>query len=180
MHDVSGRDIAALFDPRPIVIVGACTDEGAANFATIIWAMPISHHPSMVAFALRETSRTMELLRASGALSLSILPATEEGVRIAEACGTVSGRKADKAAAVPHAVVSLEPGAFVPIPEAATSWLICAVDDIRPAGDHLLVTCTVDKARTSAPRDERGRIAPAGEDALLCIQHGDYAQAIRI
>ncbi len=180
MHDACGRDIAALFDPRPVVIVGACTEEGAANFATIIWATPVSHEPPMVAFALRERSKTMELLRASGALSLSILPATEEGVRITEACGNTSGHRTDKAACVPHAVVSSGTSAFVPIPEAATSWLICTVDDIRPAGDHLLVTCTVDKARTSAPRDEHGHIAPAGKDALLCIQHGAYAHALRI
>ena len=60
---VDGRDVAALQDPRPMAVIGAAGTDGEACFATVIWVTPLSHTPPMLAFALREKSRTMQLIK---------------------------------------------------------------------------------------------------------------------
>ena len=199
---ITGRDVAALQDPRPVCIIGACglrdevpdvtshLDEAIeCGFATVIWVTPVSHSPAMLVFALREKSRTMELLRASKACSVSLLPTSRRGIEITEACGGKSGHRVDKGALIPHAWVNMNgelltcaedtPGGIpcmacqpVPVPTEAISWMTCQVTDVRPAGDHLLVTCDVISAHSAEARDEKGRIAPAS--TLLCVQHGAY------
>lgn len=104
---LSGRDVAALHDARPICLVGARSDEGEVGFATVIWATPISHSPAMVAFALREKSHTMGIIRATGRFSLCVPFADAEGIRLAELCGKNTGHAIDKGAAVPHDLVSM-------------------------------------------------------------------------
>ncbi len=180
---VEGRDVAALQDPRPVCLIGACDEAGKANFATVIWVTPVSHKPPMIAFALREKSHTMQLIRASGVFSIATLPATADAVEAMEFCGGNTGRLVDKGAAVPHFTVPVEPASrddaapetapLVPVCDIATSWVTAAVDSIAPAGDHLLVVGTVREAHTGAPRDARGQLIP--HDTLLCVQHGTYA-----
>ena len=179
---VEGRDVAALQDPRPVCLIGACDDAGTANFATVIWVTPVSHKPPMIAFALREKSHTMQLIRASRAFSVSTLPATADAVETMEFCGGNTGKLVDKGARVAHFTVPVEPmqtdGTSAPVPlvpicDIATSWVTASVDSIAPAGDHLLVVGTVREARTCAPRDEHGQLIPHGN--LLCVQHGTYA-----
>lgn len=170
---VEGRDIAAVMDPRPIVIVGAYDPVAErVGFATIIWATPVSHTPPMVAFALRAGSHTMGIIRRTGRFSLSVLPPDAEGERIAEACGNASGRSVDKGAIVAHA---LHDG--TPIPSHAYGWEVCEVESISEAGDHLLAVGRVTEAASAAERDAEGRLAPRG--TLLCIQHGAYASLAR-
>lgn len=164
----SGRDVAALHDPRPACIVGAAGAGGRIGFATVIWATPISHTPPLVAFALRERSHTMGLLRASGRFSLCTLPADGEAARLVELCGSTSGHQEDKGAQVPHRLVE-----GVPVPICALSWEACRVESIQEAGDHLLVIGCVEAAATRCgQRDERGRLLPF--ETLLCVQHGAY------
>lgn len=166
---IEGRDVAAIMDPRPLVLVGAWDpEEKRVGFATIIWATPVSHAPAMTAFALRAKSHTMGLIQRTGRFSLSVLPPGEESERLVEACGNVSGHAFDKGELVPHAI---HEGA--PLPDHAFSWEICDVDSITETGDHLLVVGRVLEAASAAPRDAKGRLAPRG--TLLCIQHGDYA-----
>lgn len=166
---IKERDIAAIMDPRPLVIVGAWDPTmQRTGFATIIWATPISHDPALVAFALREGSHTMSIVRKTGRFSLSMLPADTESERIVDACGSSSGRTTDKGALVAHTVFQ-----DAPIPEHAFSWEVCEVESITGAGDHLLVVGRVLEAASAAPRDEKGRLAP--RTTLLCVQHDDYA-----
>lgn len=186
-EQVEGRDIAALADARPACIIGARSDAGEVCFATVIWATPVSHAPALVAFALRERSHTMGIIRATGRFSLSTPPADARGVQLVKYCGGNTGRLVDKGAAVPHALVELRNGeggdgsegehgaALVPVPLHSYSWLAGKVESIREAGDHLLVVGHVTRAATQAPRDERGLLTP--HNTLLCVQHGVYAKA---
>lgn len=168
LSPVEGRDIAALMDPRPLVIVGAYDPaEERVGFATVIWAMPVSHDPAMVAFALRERSHTMELIQRTGRFSLSVLPPDAESERIVEACGSSTGHTVDKGALVAHRLRE-----DTPVPDHAYGWELCEVGSIAPTGDHLLVIGYVEQAASAAPRDEKGRLAP--RETLLCIQHGCY------
>lgn len=170
---VTGRDIAALQDPRPMIIIGACSPNGETCFATVIWVTPLSHNPPLIAFALRAKSRTMQLIQQSRACSVTTLPATEKAVELAEYCGTTSGNIVDKASQVPHFIATAENGSPVPVPELAYAWEVCRVNDIQQAGDHLLVICSVEKAHIDCERDEKGQLIP--HDMLLCVQHGTYA-----
>lgn len=199
LEPACGRDIAAIHDPRPLVIVGARGTGGEVGFATIIWATPVSHTPPLVALALRARSHTMGLLRESGAFSLATLPADADAARLAELCGNRTGHAFDKAAAVDYVLVaaggaapaedaededaaapaagtrdeSADGAALVPVPAMALSWETCAVRSVQEAGDHLLVIGEVTRAATRGSRDDAGRLAPV--ETLLCIHHGAYA-----
>ncbi|MDO4182850.1 MAG: flavin reductase family protein [Coriobacteriia bacterium] len=198
-EQVEGRDVSALLDPRPTIIIGATGERKSLGFATIIWVTPVSHKPAMLAFALRESSYTMSLIQKCGCFSINVLPATPEAGRLAQVCGTRSGWNMLKDGLIPH---RYEPVSFdreetrrelvhkkglfrkeqykevtktyheeskVPIVECATSWLACKVDSVQPAGDHLLVVGTVLTAMTTAPRNAQGHLAPT--NVLQCIQH---------
>ena len=134
----------------------------------------------MIAFALREKSHTMQLIRTSGVFSICTLPATREAISAMEFCGSNTGKLVDKGARIPHFTVPVELAAadspaspLAPVCDIAASWVTAAVDSIAPAGDHLLVVGTVREAHIDAPRDERGQLVPEG--TLLCVQHGTYA-----
>ncbi|MDD6289923.1 MAG: flavin reductase family protein [Eggerthellales bacterium] len=208
-QQVHGRDVAALLDPRPTLVVGARgTHEmrKEVGFATILWAMPVSHEPAMVAIALREKSHTMHCLKDAGSFSLNVLPANETGTYLAQVCGTRTGWTRKKVGMVPHHQVTVEYdktqtievevprfGIFrrvkteervetvhhveqVPVLDAATSWMTCQVDHIEEAGDHLLVVAYVLEAHTCAPRNPETELLEP-EDALLCVQHGAWARS---
>lgn len=204
----TGRDIAALQDPRPTIIIGARGMTKDIGFATIIWTMPISHTPPMVAIALRETSHTMKCLSATDCFSINILPATDEAIELAQFCGTRTGLKIRKAPLVDHRFV---PVSFdktytktvevakktlfraakteevseerhiettVPVVNCAASWMTCSVDHIEQAGDHMLIVANVLEAYTSAERNDAGHLEPT--DVLQCIQHGAYGKVFRM
>ena len=167
MQPATGRDIAALMDPRPACVIGAC-HEGSVGFATVIWVTPDS--PALVAFALREASHTMGLLRASGRFSIAVPLANEAGMELIETCGNQSGHGVDKGALVSHQMIE-----GVPVPCEAYAWEACIVRSIQEAGDHLLVIGEVERAATACDqRDGRGRLLPF--DGLLCVQHGAYGK----
>lgn len=187
---VRGRDIAALHDARPACLIGARSDEGEVCFATVIWVTPLSHDPAMVAFALREKSHTMGIIRQTGSFSISVPPADQEGIRLVEFCGKNTGRATSKGDAVAHELINIgeinaegsdsyacasHSPRLVPIPLHTYSWAACSVESIQQTGDHLLVIGKVVQAATRAPRDARGQLVPS--DSLLCVQHGHYAKA---
>lgn len=172
---VSGRDISALMNPRPITIASA-EHEDAASFATIAWATPVSHEPPYLVISIKSASATYQHLAASGVFGLSIIDAGHpEATTISEYCGMTTGAEVDKLAAVPHKTVEFEIGGAqrtFHFPEIALSRIICEVEDIRPVGDfHQLVTARISDARTRAGRDDRGRVS--SEDTLLCVQKDD-------
>lgn len=204
----TGRDIAALLDPRPTIVIGARGMTKDIGFATIIWAMPISHKPPMVAIALRETSHTMKCLSASDCFSINVLPATEEAIELAQFCGTRTGLKIRKAPLVEHRFVPavfdkehtkkvqvakktlFHPAKYeevsethhiettIPVVNCATSWMTCSVDHIEQAGDHQLIVANVLEAYTNAPRNEHGHLEPT--DVLQCIQHDAFGKVYRM
>lgn len=166
--EASGRDVAAILDPCPLTIIGAADEEGRIGLATVIWAMPVSHNPAMLAIALRAKSHTMGIVRQTGRFSLTTLPSDEESVRIVEHCGNNTGHRLDKTQVVECEIID-----GLPVPVHALSWELCEVESISEAGDHLLVLAKVSSAASRASRDEKNRLAPV--ETLLCIQHGAYA-----
>ncbi len=181
-RQVTGRDVAALLNPRPVVIIGA-HDGNETGFATVAWITPISHDPALLAFALRAQSHTMGLIRATGAFSVSVLDArASDSIEAAAYCGNGSGYREDKGKGLAHQLVKPQStdgnesaDGELPVVAGALSWLACKVEDIREAGDHLLTTALVTEAHTRCESDGKGRISSV--DALLCIQHDTFAIA---
>lgn len=164
----TGRDVAAILNPAPLTIIGACGTDGRIGLATVLWAMPVSHKPAMVAFALRAKSHTMSLIRDTQRFSLSTLPADAESARIVEHCGNNSGHRLDKSEAVECELVE-----GLPVVSHALAWELCEVESIQETGDHLLVVGHVMQAASKGSYDEKERLAPT--ETLLCVQHGAYA-----
>ena len=178
MRPIEGRDVAASLGPRPIVVIGA-RDGDAIGFATVAWAMPVSHKPPMVAFALRTKSHTFGLVRATGRFTISVPDAClDDAVATVEKCGNKTGALVDKGELVDWRLLpaagksTREP---LPVLAGALTAFECRVDHLDPAGDHMLVIGYVDRAWSRARSDERGRIDAT--DALLCVQHDLFATA---
>ena len=199
-----GRDIAALQDPRPACVIGALSDAGEVGFATVIWVTPLSHSPAMVAFALREKSHTMGIIRETGRFSISVPPADAEGVRLIEFCGGNTGHRVDKGAEVEHKLVSVTPaeGADDAQRDADSAGQEPALDpgddaasDPEAALVPVLAHCysweagTIDSiqpagdhllaigtiTRAETRAPRNDRGQLIPQDGLLCVQHGHYA-----
>lgn len=173
LKPIEGRDVAASLGPHPIVVVGSRIGDEIC-FATVAWATPVSHTPPMVAFSLRAKSRTFQLVEKSGRFSLSTPDASLTGA--VETCGNKTGNVVDKSALVewmllPHRDKSQREA--LPALSGALTAFDCVVENIAPAGDHMLVVGTVQQAFSRAGTDERGRIDAT--DALLCVQHDWFA-----
>ena len=205
-QEATGRDVAALLDPRPTLIVASAGTRKNRGFATILWATPISHDPAMLVIALRDRSHTMGCIKDSGCFSLNVMPATQQALDLAQLCGTRSGRSVNKVPLVKHHMTTVsyevtkthevmvkKAGLFrkaryeqvtetqecvreVPLVDLASSWLICAVDHIEETGDHLLVVAKVVSAQTTAKRNDQGQLEPF--DVLQCVQHGCFGKVV--
>lgn len=182
---ISGRDTAASLGPRPLAIIGARKGD-ELGFATVAWAIPVSHTPPMVAFSLRAKSHTFQLLQETKAFSISTPDASQ--ISAAEACGNTSGHIADKTSLVnwmfiPEENTDQEESAkesannceALPALADALTVFSCTVDDIIKTGDHMLVLGKVKAAWSRAGLDVKSRIDAT--EALLCVQHDLFAQA---
>ena len=178
MRAIEVRDVAASLGPRPIAIIGA-RDGDAIGFATVAWAMPASHTPPMVAFALRTKSHTFGLVRQTGRFTISVPDATvDDAVETVEICGNKTGNAVDKGELVDWRLLpTAEKSVKEPLPAIAGALTVfeCRVDSLKPAGDHMLVLGWVDRAWSRAGSDDRGRIDAT--DALLCVQHDLFTTA---
>ena len=176
LTEVCGRDVAALLNPRPAALIGAYR-HGRVNFTTVAWITPVSHDPAMLAFAVRERSYTLSLLKETRRCSINLLDA--HLAQTALWCGSHSGHAEDKGARLAHTLAPL-PATPQTLPHVcgALSVLDCQVNSMQKTGDHLLVVATIDHAYTRCPRDEQGRITAF--DTLLCVQHDTFAQAAAI
>ena len=115
-----------------VYVVGAAHREQRDAF-TAAWIMQVSFDPVLLALSVNPHNATYELMRASGAFTVSVLKAGQ--LDLAQRFGTQSGRDHDKLAGVRwHAGRS---GA--PILDEALAFFDCELVDRVPAGDHELV-----------------------------------------
>ena len=178
MRAIEGRDVAASLGPRPIAVIGA-RDGDRIGFATVAWAMPVSHTPPMGAFALRSKSYTFGLVRNTRRFSVSVPDASiDDAVKTIEICGNKTGSLVDKSELIDWRLLpAAEKSIKEPLPALAGALTVleCRMEKIEPAGDHLLVIGYVDRAWSRGGSDARGRLDAT--DALLCVQHDLFATA---
>lgn len=135
--------------PYGVYVLGSVDDAGP-NVMVADWVMQVSFDPRMVAVAFERDSSTLGRVRANGRLSVNLLPADDDSMRMAMGFvqpanpSKVEGRNAatgrvDKLAGVAHRII--EGG--LPVLEDAVAWLRCEADQFIEAGDHVLVLARV-------------------------------------
>ncbi|MDO5043790.1 MAG: flavin reductase family protein [Coriobacteriia bacterium] len=171
MQEVFGRDISAIFNPRPLVLIGVCDQDKTCNFTTIVWLTPLSHNPPLLGFSLRKQSKSYKILEEHPLCSLSLFD--DEGAQTFAECGLKSGNKIDKTHVLPYRLETINEQA-VPIPEAAISLAIVEVYERIDCGDHVLHLCKTHKAYSKEVIEDNKLIST---HPLLCIQSKRYTQA---
>lgn len=158
--ELLGAEVAACLAPMSVTLITARDEAGADKVATVAWAMPISHEPSMLVVAIRPGGQTSEAME-RGSFVVNVLPAGSAD--IARVCGKKHGID-DRIA---QAGLSLEAGKHVDAARVAqaVSWLECAVEGHEVHGDHELFIARVLLAET-AGRVEDG-VLVAGEPLLI-------------
>lgn len=167
---VQGREIAALLNPRPVVLVTCCDAEGTPNVLSVAWHTPLSHDPALVGISVAMSRYSYGLIEEGGEFVINIVSvACQHAV---EVCGQRSGREGDK---LGPAGLKLEPARTVrpPLIAGALGTLECRVVDRLPCGDHVLFVGEVLSAMARA-----GSFGDAWEpglgDVLLCRQRDRF------
>jgi flavin reductase (DIM6/NTAB) family NADH-FMN oxidoreductase RutF len=172
MVPVTGRDIAALLNPRPAVLVTCCDSTGIPNVMSAAWHTPISHEPPIVGISIGATRHSYKLIEQTHEFVLNIVGAAfEEAVRL---CGNCSGANGNKFV---QAGLRVENSHKVRSPRiaGALAYLECQVIHQLPLGDHALFVAYVACAEA---RDEcfSGMWHEALGDVLLCRQRDEFGR----
>lgn len=172
LSELVGSEIATALIPTTVTLVTARTPEGEDKVATIAWAMPISHEPSIIAVAIRPGGQTARAIAESESFIVNVLGGSDESVAIAMTCGKKQG-VADRFA---EAALSFVDGARVDAAriEQAVSWMECELMESRVYGDHELFIGKTLSATTRGIVDEHGKLVP--EPALLMGQRGCFGR----
>ena len=117
--------------PAPVGLVLVNAD-GRRNASTVTFFSEVAHYPTAMWVSLNTSSLSHDLIRSCGAFTLSVLSRKQRDIAIA--CGTVSGRDADKCATLD---VTETPGGFLYLLGAVASTA-CRVTQTVPLGDHTL------------------------------------------
>lgn len=155
---VEGGEIAALLIPTTVTLVTARGRDGADKVATVAWAMPISHEPSLMAVALRPQGQTARAMADAGCFAINVLGAGSKSVSIATTCG----RKQGVSDRIAEAGLDLAEGLEVTAPRIrqAISWIECELVERHACGDHDLFIGRTVSATTRGTLDESGRLVP--------------------
>lgn len=120
-----------------VYVLGVHTPE-QDNLMTAAWLCQVSGSPAMLAVAVSDGHLTADMIRSAGHFTVSVL--SEEQKDIAVACGTVSGRKADKISRVDTAYTQ----SGIPVISRSIAQLECKVVDINTAtGNHTIFIAEV-------------------------------------
>jgi len=146
--------------PMPAVLVcgGTMTE---ADACAVAWTGICATNPPRIAIALRESRRTLELIRATGTLTVNTPRADDAAV--ADFFGIVSGHSRDKFA---ESGWTLEPSAVVAAPRIAECpyQLECRVEQEIALGSHVLLIAEVVESHA-----EEGVLDATGEKVDVAL-----------
>ena len=133
--EVSGREIAAMLNPRLAVLVSCCDQAGKPNVLSVAWHSPLSHEPPLVGIAIHPKRYSHALIRTGQEFIINVV-----GMAFADAvqiCGSYSGAAVDKANL---AGLTFSPARTVrpPYLAGALGHLECRMWAEMPVGDHTL------------------------------------------
>lgn len=123
-------------------------DGEESHAMTVNWLTQCSFEPPMLAVAVEKESRSLALIRRSGAFAISILPS---GAR------QLAGKLGRSSATTPHKLEGVAhragPVTGAPILDEATGWLECRLTSEHESGDHVLVIGEVVEAASVRDAD---------------------------
>lgn len=153
--------------PMPVPLIVGSAD-GAVDVLAAAWIGTVCGAPPTIAVGLRRVRRTLELIEASGELTINV-PTTAMAA-IVDYCGTVSGRTTDKFAATG---LTLVPGEAVgtPIIEQCPYNLECRVSTALDLGEYRVLLVEVVGSRADeGVLSEDGKLVDVGKlDPLVYI-----------
>ena len=174
LRQLHGNEIATMLIPTTVTLITArpCGEKGEEGdrVATVAWAMPISHEPSLIAVSIRPHGSTARAIARAGAFIVNVLGADDASTKIATICGDKHAQ-ADRYATAQLTVCE---GKRVDAPrvEQAISWIECELVDHTIYGDHELFVGRTLLAETRGLLDDNGKLVP--QPALLMGQRGCF------
>jgi len=170
MIEVRGRNVSALLNPRPVVLVTTCGKDGIPNVLSVTWTTPVSHEPPILALSIAPIRHSHWLLNETGECVVNVVG--QQLMDAVELCGKASGSRANKFAA---AGLKTTGSVYVQPPriDGALACLECRVIRSLIAGDHSLFIAQVlvaeadDRAFSDVWNTEAG-------DVLLCRQRDRF------
>jgi flavin reductase (DIM6/NTAB) family NADH-FMN oxidoreductase RutF len=109
------------------------TDGQTESGMTANWLTQVSFEPPLVAVAVEQDARTLQLIRSSGHFAVNVLASGQR--ELAGLLGRRSRNVPDKLQQTPY-----RPGETgAPLLDAALGYLECRLANEMPAGDHVLV-----------------------------------------
>jgi flavin reductase (DIM6/NTAB) family NADH-FMN oxidoreductase RutF len=166
MNTVEGKEIAALLVPTSVTLVTSSSCNGGHCVASVAWAMPLSHEPSIMAIALRPGGKTAKAIIEGGSFCINML--RPQQAQAAIICGQhVEDRFA-------QAGLTAQSSQFVKAPriKEALSWVECELIDHKIYGDHELYIGRTKIAQTCADITEEGKVVPT--QTLIMSQRGRF------
>jgi flavin reductase (DIM6/NTAB) family NADH-FMN oxidoreductase RutF len=163
-----------LFPMPCVLVVGGTMEE--ADPITVAWINVIASTPPTVVMGLRDTRRSLELIRQTGELTVNV-PSTKD-VAAVDLCGLVSGHKADKIAA---SGLTLEPGVALNTPMIAECAynLECRVTQEERVGAYVIVFAEIIEAHAEESILVPGTDSVVDMDALDPITYIPGAREYR-
>jgi flavin reductase (DIM6/NTAB) family NADH-FMN oxidoreductase RutF len=173
---IQGREIAALLNPRAVVLVTCCDAEGRPNVLTIAWHTPLSHDPPLVGISVGLSRYSHSLIETTREFVINVV--STDCRAAVEICGQNSGRECDKFAL---ASLKLRPASLVrpPLIAQALGTLECKVVDRLACGDHTFFTAEVLAAATRLECFGDAWQPPHG-DVLLCWQRDRFGTCTKV
>lgn len=159
-----------MLHPRPAYLITTCDESGAVDASTIAWVTPLSHNPPVLGISVKPSSRTCQLIEASGEFVVNVADASLRAAAVL--CGNTSGFAADK---IELADLSLDPSKAVAPPRIAQAvgWLECRTRERVEAGDHVLFVADILLAEVRAGAFDDAWDANA-VPILQCISHDRF------
>lgn len=122
--------------PRCVVLIGSYNKEEKENVMTASFVMPVSFEPKYIAFSISEERETFKNLIETKEFTLNLV--SKDMRKIAEICGSYSGKEKDKFKLVG---IEKEKGEIVKAPLIKKSPISfeCKLEEIKKFGDHFIV-----------------------------------------
>lgn len=171
MKIIQGREIAALLNPRPAVLVTCCDENKKPNVLSIAWHTPLSHNPPLLGISIDHRRYSHNLIDYNGEFVVNVVSQAFRSV--VDFCGSQSGQDVDK---FQPAGLRLSPAYHVqpPLIEGALAHLECSVECKIQAGDHTFFVGRILYAQAQ-PNSFSESWDTTDGDVLLCLQRDQYA-----
>lgn len=159
-----------LLAPLPVVMV-SCGDMEAGNIITIAWTGIVNSKPPMTYVSVRPGRFSHDIIEKSGEFVINLV--SEDLVFAMDHCGSVSGAKEDKFAAM-HLHKQKADKVACPLIADAPINLECKVAEVKHLGSHDMFLAEIVAVHADEKlMKESGRLA-MDESKLVTWIHGEY------